>query len=538
MKKCVRTLPGALKEAELFIHASEICSSSNREPRRADEVKSDNYGKKKEPRKNETWEVRNAKKYQSDSRKRERTDEGEFEYSKDLHSILMEVKGKLDIADPPPMRAPTETHDKTKFCHFRKDIGHETNNCRFLKRSLDGLAAKGTLNSYLRKGNDRSYKKDRSAKKSTSSDETGQEVVAVISGGFAAGGPTLRGNKDYVRNLSQVMLSGKAEKEVFPKVEIFEDDRGAVRTPHDDPLVIEMKIANLKVRRILIDTGSSSDIISLSCLEKLKFDENSLTPIHHPIIGFGGSIIHPVGVATLPVRIGEKEKGRNLFVKFLVVKDLIAYNVILGRPTLNPVKAVVVTHLMLMKYECNDGTVGATYGDQRTTRECYMTTLKPTAWGADRPSSEKKRKEPERSAEKQEFMMTNLPQQEAERPQSADQIQDFVLDPARPERVIKVGCLPDEQLGASIRDLLREYQDVFAFQVEEMPGIDPSVAVYQLNVDPSVKPVRQKKRNHREARDKAAAEEVKKLLNAGYIRQCFYPEWVANVVLIPKPNGS
>lgn len=135
-------------------------------------------------------------------------------------------------------------------------------------------------------------------------------------------------------------------------------------------------------------------------------------------------------------------------------------------------------------------------------------------------------------------MMINLPQQEAVRPQSADQIQDFVLDPARPERVIKVGCLPDEQLGASIRDLLREYQDVFAFQVEEMPGIDPCVAVYQLNVDPSVKPVRQKKRNHGEARDKAAAEELKKLLNAGYIRQCFYPEWVANVVLVPKPNGS
>lgn len=41
-----------------------------------------------------------------------------------------------------------------------------------------------------------------------------------------------------------------------------EQDRGKLKTPHDDTLVVEMKIENLRVRRILIDTGSSTDIIS------------------------------------------------------------------------------------------------------------------------------------------------------------------------------------------------------------------------------------------------------------------------------------
>ena len=48
-----------------------------------------------------------------------------------------------------------------------------------------------------------------------------------------------------------------------------------------------------------------------------------------------------------------------MFVKFLVVKDLISYNIILGRPTLNAAKAVVATHLLVMKFECNDGSVGS-----------------------------------------------------------------------------------------------------------------------------------------------------------------------------------
>ncbi|XP_010669930.1 uncharacterized protein LOC104887045 [Beta vulgaris subsp. vulgaris] len=155
------------------------------------------------------------------------------------------------------------------------------------------------------------------------------------------------------------MLTNQAESDLFPKVIVSELDREKIRTPHDDPLVVEMKIANLRVRQILIDTGSSTDIISADCLSRLKFDENDLVPVNHLIMGFGGGIIHPMGTVTLPVRVGDKEASRTLFVKFLVVRDLTAYNVILGRPTLNHIKAVIVTHLMLMKFECDGGKIGS-----------------------------------------------------------------------------------------------------------------------------------------------------------------------------------
>ena len=176
-----------------------------------------------------------------------------------------------------------------------------------------------------------------------------------------------------------MMSTQKVDHDPFPDVVIAEADRGKIQTPHDDPMVVELKVANMSVRRILIDTGSSSDIISWSCLKNLKFDEKNLIQVSHPLVGFGGGVIHPAGRIDLPVRIGDKKKGRNHVVRFLVVKDLTAYNIIIGRPTLNAIKAVIVPSLMLMKFSCEDGSVGAIYGDQQTARDCYLVAVKPTS---------------------------------------------------------------------------------------------------------------------------------------------------------------
>ena len=69
-----------------------------------------------------------------------------------------------------------------------------------------------------------------------------------------------------------------------------------------------------------------------------------------------------------------------------------------------------------------------------------------------------------------------------------------------------------------------------------MPGIDPSVIVHRLNVNSATSPIRQKKRVFAQERDKAIAEEVGKLLEAGFIREVYYPDWLANVVMVKKPN--
>ena len=71
-----------------------------------------------------------------------------------------------------------------------------------------------------------------------------------------------------------------------------------------------------------------------------------------------------------------------------------------------------------------------------------------------------------------------------------------------------------------------------------MPGILPSVASHRLNVLATSKPVRQKIRRFHPDRQKVIQEEMEKLLKTGFIRKVEYPEWLANVVVVPKKGGK
>ena len=71
-----------------------------------------------------------------------------------------------------------------------------------------------------------------------------------------------------------------------------------------------------------------------------------------------------------------------------------------------------------------------------------------------------------------------------------------------------------------------------------MLGIDLSIMVHKLNVSPSFSPIRQKKRVFAQELDKAIAEEVRKLLVADFIREVYYLDWLANVVMVKKVNGK
>ena len=101
-----------------------------------------------------------------------------------------------------------------------------------------------------------------------------------------------------------------------------------------------------------------------------------------------------------------------------------------------------------------------------------------------------------------------------------------------------MGTLASPLIRQALATFLRMNQDVFAWSHEDMPGIDPSVIVHRLNVNPASSPIRQKKRVFAQKRDKAITEEVRKLLEAGFIREVYYPDWLANVVMVKKSNGK
>ena len=79
---------------------------------------------------------------------------------------------------------------------------------------------------------------------------------------------------------------------------------------------------------------------------------------------------------------------------------------------------------------------------------------------------------------------------------------------------------------------------MFAWTHEDMVGIHPKVMCHWLNIDSQVKPVRQKQTALDAYCYKALQDEVDHLLKIGFIRESYYPDWLANLVLVIKPNGK
>ena len=98
-----------------------------------------------------------------------------------------------------------------------------------------------------------------------------------------------------------------------------------------------------------------------------------------------------------------------------------------------------------------------------------------------------------------------------------EELEEVMIDESRPGRTTRMGTLANPMVRQNLASFLRMNQDVFAWSHKDMLGIDPSVIVHRLNVNPDSSSVRQKKRVFAQERDKAVAEEVRKLLEAGFI---------------------
>ena len=107
-----------------------------------------------------------------------------------------------------------------------------------------------------------------------------------------------------------------------------------------------------------------------------------------------------------------------------------------------------------------------------------------------------------------------------------------------PSKVTKVGEELDLPLKEKIVEFLKKNLDIFAWTHEDMLGIDNKVIEHRLIVDPTKKPIQQKRRVFALERNNVVKEEVEKLLIVVFIRELFYPEWLANIVMVKKSNGK
>uniref|UniRef100_A0A2N9H4Y6 Uncharacterized protein n=1 Tax=Fagus sylvatica TaxID=28930 RepID=A0A2N9H4Y6_FAGSY len=342
--------------------------------------------------------------------------------------IFMQIKDDPALRWPGKLLTNPDRRAKDKYCRFHRDHGHNTDDCYDLKRQIEELIKQGKLQRFVerdqREGRPPQARPQRPPVEDRPRPPMGE--IHMINGGMAADLP----------------------------ITFTEEDARKVVHPHDDALVVTLEIAGYSTRRVLIDNGSSADIIYLTAFQQMRIGKDQLRPIETPLVGFAGTSVYPLGIISLQIIAGTYPKQATKRVEFLVVDCPSAYNVIIGRPTLNRLRAVTSTYHLLVRFPTEHG-IGEMKGDQAIARECYLTSV-----------------------------------------------------------------------------------NVFAWSHEDMPGISTEVMIHKLNVNPSMHPIKQKRRVFAPERNAAVMAEVDKLLTAGFIREVYYPEWLANVVMVKKPNGK
>ena len=344
----------------------------------------------------------------------------------------------------------------------------------------------------------------------------------MISGGFVGGGESSSARKAHLRSIRSAEMGEIQAVSKLMRLDTtitFSDSYlERCQHPHDDPLVVRAIVANTTVHRVLIDNGSSTDIIFASAFDKMGIGREKMEPVSTHLRGFSGEKVLPLGSIQLVLTLGEPPCQATTTARFLIVNALSAYNMLLGRPSLNAIKAIPSAYHMIIKFPTIHG-VGMVRGYQRVARECYTTSMK------------------QRAVNNVNVDELDMRDEVLTRPEPSEELEPISLDDD-PKHLAYIGSKLAEDLKSLLTQFLRQNRDVFSWKQADMGGIDPTVITHRLNTSPSFKPVKQKRRSFTPERQKSINEEVGKLLQARAIREVEYPEWLANVVLVKKENGK
>nr|CAN70062.1 hypothetical protein VITISV_025666 [Vitis vinifera] len=274
--------------------------------------------------------------------------------------LLPMIQDMSDFRWPRPLGTDPSKRDHSKKFVFHKEHGHTTETCRCLHYLVERLIRAGHLKQYLH----------------SDAGVAPKAVINYINGGSS---DEKYDSKRKRQKLLRATLVCERVNSIRPRVTeggprpidgtiIFPPvDPTRILHPHRNALILSLEIGDFDVRRILVDPGSSTDLVQASIISHMGHNLTGLESPGRILSGFNGSSTTSLGDIVLPVQAGPV----TLNVQFSVVQDLSPFNVILGRTWLHYMKVIPSTYHQMVSFLTKDGQIDL-YGSQLAARQCYQ----------------------------------------------------------------------------------------------------------------------------------------------------------------------
>ena len=127
-------------------------------------------------------------------------------------------------------------------------------------------------------------------------------------GELSTTGLSKKARKTYLRMVQNVQLTCpvlKIARRESPIIEFSEEDARRLHHPHDDALVVSIRVGDYNMHRVLVNNGSLADILYYPAFQQMGIGRERLILTKAPLIGFGGTRVLPLGAVTLSVVVGD-----------------------------------------------------------------------------------------------------------------------------------------------------------------------------------------------------------------------------------------
>nr|XP_023922704.1 uncharacterized protein LOC112034144 [Quercus suber] len=219
------------------------------------------------------------------------------------------------------MSGDPEKRNQDRYCQYHQDHGHATEDCRNLWNYLDQLVREGRLKHLLHHSSNQQGQTYQEPRRDTAIGQPTGMINVILATLGRTGLRPLR-----VLSIAQVATREfksepkRTRRGCHPTLTFSDEDKDGTTQPHDDALVITLRIGGFDGKRVMIDGGSAAEVMYPNLYKGLGLKPEDLSPYSSPLMSFDGKLVIPEGMIRLSIQTGPEV----VKVDFIVVNTLVS----------------------------------------------------------------------------------------------------------------------------------------------------------------------------------------------------------------------